>query len=266
MIVTDLDGTLLQPDQTLSSRDYRTLVELGEQGICRVIATGRSLFSARLVLDDSLPLDYFIFSSGAGILDWKTGTILKSSVLPAETACRTAQLLIEAGFDFMVQDPIPDNHRFFHSGSGKENPDFEHRKQLYGEYARPLDFDPEELGEACQFVVIVQNDSTAYNRIEKMFPDLKVIRATSPLDGRSIWVEIFPADVSKGNAAQWICEREGIDPAATLGIGNDYNDLDLLQWAGQAVVMANAPEDLKEKFETVRSNRDSGFSMAVRLL
>ncbi|MBN1635808.1 MAG: HAD family phosphatase [Deltaproteobacteria bacterium] len=265
MVVTDLDGTLLQPDHTISLKDYQTLLQLRKAGICRVIATGRSLFSAQIALADDLPLDYLIFSSGAGIVDWKTKQILFSRCLEAKAVGEIAKFLIAHNFDFMIQDPIPENHTYAYFQTGRENPDFELRNEIYHEFARPLDIDPRDFGRACQIITIIPQDVAAYEQIRRQLNHVKVIRATSPLDGNSIWVEIFPRGVSKGHATEWLCERISINPASVLGIGNDYNDIDLLEWVGHAVVLANAPADLKETYEVAASNSNSGFSNAVRL-
>ena len=72
MVVTDLDGTLLNDKREVSSEDYSTLLMLGEKNVPRVIATGRSLYSVSRVLPDDFPVDYLVFSSGAGCLEWKS--------------------------------------------------------------------------------------------------------------------------------------------------------------------------------------------------
>ena len=78
MVITDLDGTLLQNDHTISKEDMDTLNLLGEMGICRVAATGRNLFKVRKALSPEAPFDYVICSSGAGIVDWKTQEIIRA--------------------------------------------------------------------------------------------------------------------------------------------------------------------------------------------
>jgi len=265
MVVTDLDGTLLGPDRTVSSRDLQTLTDLGRAGVCRVIATGRSRYSAASVLPDDLPVDYLIFSSGAGIVDRKTGQMLYARNLSAETADRVAGFLTARRLDFMIQSPIPDNHRFTYVRVGRSNPDFERRIILYRKFARPLDRDVSNVGEACQIIVIVPEATgpSIYHDIKRRLAGVKVIRTTSPLDGQSIWIEIFPDGVSKAHAAQWLCDRHAIHPSRTLGIGNDYNDLDLLEWAGHSRVMANAPPVMMDRFDVTDSNRNSGFTHAV---
>jgi len=126
-----------------------------------------------------------------------------------------------------------------------------------------LTFNPEDFGAACQLVAIIHDDVSIYERIKNKLSQFNVIRATSPLDGKSIWIEIFPGTVSKGSAAAWLCRRLGCRADAVLGIGNDYNDLDLLNWTGRSFVVANAPAEIKNKFRITASNSDNGFSQAI---
>ncbi|MDX1435151.1 MAG: HAD hydrolase family protein, partial [Gammaproteobacteria bacterium] len=70
MVVTDLDGTLLDSSARLGPVNRGALERLGEHGVLRVVATGRSLHSARLVIDRDFPIDYLVFSSGVGIVRW----------------------------------------------------------------------------------------------------------------------------------------------------------------------------------------------------
>jgi hydroxymethylpyrimidine pyrophosphatase-like HAD family hydrolase len=83
------------------------------------------------------------------------------------------------------------------------------------------------------------------------------------LDGKSTWIEIFPAGVSKSRTAKWLASRLGIPDLQTLSVGNDYNDADLLEWAASSFVTANAPEALRQRFPIVASNNHGGVSEAI---
>lgn len=253
MVVTDLDGTLLNSDRKISVDDLDTLQRLGREGVCCVIATGRSLYSARKVLVENLPIDYLIFSSGAGILEWKSGTIIRSSSLAREEAEYAMRTLLALKLDFMIHEPIPDNHKFLYSRRGATNPDFERRCAIYKDFARPFDVTFNEREEVSQIVAITCSPDGVFERIQSELNQFSVIRTTSPLDGQSLWIEIFPQGVSKGQAADWLCRYVGVNPAKTLCIGNDYNDLDLLRWGKHRFVAASAPDDLKAEFEAIDS-------------
>jgi len=101
------------------------------------------------------------------------------------------------------------------------------------------------------------------NRLFTSLADMKLIRTTSPLDGKSFWLEIFPHDVSKACAAEWLRRRLGYTRSKTFALGNDYNDLDLLDWANFSYVVKNAVQDLKYKYKIISDHNSNGFSEAV---
>lgn len=263
MVITDLDGTLLNSDRRVSPANLETLIQLGQHSVPRVIATGRSLFSFHRVLSEDAPIDYLIFSSGAGTVHWPNQSLIHSAVLDAETVEAVSQQLKAEHFDFMIQRPIPDNHAFSFWGEGTNNADFLRRIQCYAGHATPLCRNDKSFGPACQFVIIFPPGDTRWEALLTRFAPLTVIRATSPLDHESTWIEIFPPTVSKSQAAARLCKRLNIDERRTLAIGNDYNDADLLQWAGFAAVVDNAPQDLKERHSAVAHHNDHGFTEAV---
>jgi HAD superfamily hydrolase (TIGR01484 family) len=267
MVVTDLDGTLLQTGGTISKTNLATLISLRHRQIVRVIATGRSLYSARQVLTPSFPIDYVIFSSGAGIIHWQTQRLLITHHLSAEEIALALPVLIRGEIDFMLHHPIPDNHHFSYRSTGKYNPDFIRRHDHYHNFASPLTETSPVFEKACQIVGIEprKHALSKYEMVKTQLRSLKVIRSTSPLDGESIWIEIFPKTVSKALASEWLARNHAIDPAAIVAIGNDYNDLDLLRWAGESFVVQNAPTDLKQSYKTVSSNDADGFSEAVKI-
>ena len=263
MVVTDLDGTLLNSRAEVSERDLATLTTLGSKRVIRVIATGRSPFSFARVIQPGFPIDYLVFSSGAGIMDFRTGEILYSMNLPESTVHAIAETLRSHRIAFKVLAPVPENHHYVYYHNGDLHPDFIRRMENYRGYERPISFDPPNFGEACQFLIILPPDTARYEHLKSMFTGVKVIRATSPMDHVSLWMEIYHADVSKGNAVDFLCRKHGVDRSEVMGIGNDYNDTDLLGFVGSPFVVANAPSELREQYITVASNNESGFTAAV---
>ncbi len=277
LVATDLDGTLLGPDHTLGSRDAAALLALGRAGVVRVVATGRSLHAAERVLDRRFPIDYLAVSSGAGVLDWRSGRILHAHRFEARGARRVAEVLARFGVDFMAHAPVPDDHRIRFVRAGAANPDFERSIGRYGEFATPwedggedgdaTDHSEDGLGgprEACQFVAFLRPGETAlFERLRAALPEFAVIRSTSPQDGRSIWAEVRPRGVGKAEAVAWLAQRHHLDAERTAAVGNDYNDSELLGWSGNAFVVGNAAPELRERFRVVSPNDAGGFSDAV---
>jgi HAD superfamily hydrolase (TIGR01484 family) len=265
MVVTDLDGTLHYRGNSFSAEVLESLHKLNSIGAIRVIATGRSLYSAYRVLGSDTPIDYLIFSSGAGIMDWKTQHIVREHTMKTGDVREAALMLHELDLEFMIHDPIPENHRFHYFGQGTDNPDFLRRLEYYREFATPALKSGFIYREACQIVVVENNDGeqSCYEYIANNLESLNVIRTTSPIDGKSTWIEIFPSSVSKSLAAEWLRLKCNISGTRIMAVGNDYNDLDLLKWAHRSYVVGNAPDDLKSRFQSVSVNTQNGFSEAV---
>lgn len=265
IFVTDFDGTLLRSDRTISHADRTALKRLGDQGILRVIATGRSLFSFNKVDLGELAVDYIIFSTGAGICDHPGRRAVRKVSLAADEVKRAADVLLAAQLDFMIHHPIPENHRFAYHASDAPNMDFDRRLRLYEEFAHPLAASMDGFGPATQLVVIVpaSKSSQALQLVRDRLTDFSIIQTTSPLDGESTWIEIFPFHVSKGRSSAWLADHLGIHPRDSVSVGNDYNDLDLLEWATKSYVVANAPAPLRSRFPCVASHNQSGVAEAI---
>ena len=265
LVVTDLDGTLLDSASRLSEVNRRTLEALGRNGAVRAVATGRSLYSARLVMHEDFPVDYLAFSSGAGVVSWEDGRLLRSPAMNPTLVSRLVTRLRGLRLDFMVQHAAPDSHRFHFVRSSRRNVDFEHRIKRYRRFAQPWHADVSGQFGVSQFVVIEPPGvASRLELLTREFEDVHVVRTTSPLDHASTWIELFPDGVSKAHASDWIRERHAIDAARTVAVGNDYNDLDMLEWAEHACVVSNAPPSMRVRYKVVRANDDDGFTEAVR--
>jgi len=264
LIITDLDGTLLNSHHSVSKKDLQILRKLKQKGIYSVIATGRSFFSVKKVLPMDFPIDYLIFSCGAGIMEWNSKNIIFSSQMDPQQVVEISKKLISMDLDFMIQSPIPDNHKFFYYHSGRENPDFHRRIELYKKFAEPLNTNLKDYGPASQIIAISEDGKHIFSKIKNKIKNIHIVRSTSPLDYKTNWIEIFAQGISKAHTARWLCDKLGISHNNTLAIGNDYNDVKLLEWANASFVVENAPEEIKECFTVTKSNNNSGFSEAVK--
>lgn len=122
MVVTDLDGTLLDSKHALGADNRQALDELGRRGVLRVVSTGRSLFSALAVLPPDTPIDFLCHSSGAGIVRWPSREALRVVNMPAEDAAVLAGELVARELDFMLHLAIPDNNHSSRTAPGETTP------------------------------------------------------------------------------------------------------------------------------------------------
>lgn len=266
MIVTDLDGTLLDNSNRLSAQNRLTLERLGGMGIVRTVATGRSFFSAKRVLADDFPIDYIIVSTGSGIYDWKKKQLIGKNLISSQAAAAVTELFLDCKIGFMLHEPIPDNHRFYYYKGQDVTDDYDLRVSLYEGYALPFKFYNKTKKEATQFVSMFPGEKQfleAKTIIQGCSSQISCIKTTSPLNGRSLWLEVFAAQVCKSKAAEKLAADLGIKHEDIAVIGNDWNDYDLLEWSRNSFLVANAPEKLHEKYRVVADNERNGFSQAV---
>lgn len=267
LLVSDLDGTLLDRDGAAHPRALAALRGLGDRGVLRVIATGRSLASFQRV-SFPLPIDCLVFSSGAGVLQLGgEPTLLRRAALSAAQVETAAALLQSLDLDYMIHPPVPEEHAFSYrssTASRAANPDFWRRVALYRQSCRPLD--PHDArspsGPATQLLAITgaERGVAVWTQLRAALPELNVVRTTSPLDGSSTWLEIFAADVSKSRACSWLATAFGLEAHQAVCVGNDYNDTDLLAWGGTAFVTADAPTELRARHPTVAPPAEGGIA------
>jgi Cof subfamily protein (haloacid dehalogenase superfamily) len=266
LFITDFDGTLLGSDGTVAQRDLDALAKLSRHGVKTAIATGRSLHSFMDSPGADLAVDYIIFTTGAGVVSKPEYELLYQVNLSADMVTDTLERMSDSSLDFMLHHPVPDNHRFLYRRVTENNTDFESRIERQSGVGQALEATHMNgFGEAAQFLAVVppENSREVLERLRNEFSALSVVRATSPIDHESSWIELFHPDVSKGKTAAWLIAELGIDHGNTMAVGNDYNDLDLLEWAAHSFVVENAPHDMKCQFETVCSNDDGGVAEAV---
>ena len=176
-----------------------------------------------------------------------------------------------AGYDFMLHAGVPDNHHFWYHRASAGNADFEHRIERYRDFCQPW---PQAwpvqlpLGPFSQLLAVQSSGGALeygarHQQLRAQLAPLNVIRATSPLDHRSAWFEVFATGVSKAAAAQWLLRRHDLPRSAVLAVGNDYNDEQMLAWAAHARVVGNAPAELRARYNACASNDADGFSEAV---
>jgi len=265
-VVTDFDGTLHRSDQAFNDSDLAALREAGRRGITRIIATGRSLYSfRRTVPAGRLPIDYVLFSSGAGVVREPSDDVIHSAQLEPDQVRQAADVLTDVNLPFMLHRPVPDNHRSLHRATPTASADFHRRLERYKDHTGPLIGCAGDFGPAAQLLAVAPPHHVhLVDEVRARLDGFSVIRATSPLDHASVWIEIFPAHVSKSLTTATLLAHLGISAVDVLAIGNDYNDEDLLNWAGRGVVTANAPESLRKRFDVVPANDAGGVAAAIQ--
>ena len=270
LIATDLDGTFLKDDQTISSKNLEALHNLGDAEIVRVAATGRNLHKAEQVLNKHIPFDFIVFSSGAGVFDWKNKKHIYNKNIEKESSKKIINYFIEKKFNFHAFSPIPENHKHWYFRGEKHCEEFERYFQFNNAFASEIKTDEIPDTNLCQFLIIIPEDKKEFekfkNKIEAISPEIRVIRTSSPITKGYIWIEVFQKSVSKGNGVKHICDLMDIKYSDTIGIGNDYNDLDLLDFTEHSFITENAPADINKLYKSAPSNENDAFAFITQTI
>ncbi len=264
LVATDLDGTFLKNDKTVSTKNLKALRWLGEQNIIRVAATGRNLRKVKDVLDENIPFDFIVYSSGAGVFNWNTGEYIFNQNLARDSVQKLLNYFIGEKLNFHAFFPAPENHKHWFFRGENYCEEFERYFSFNNAFAYPLDPNNLPDTEMCQFLVIIPEDEQQFSElkreIEELCSEIRVIRASSPITRGYIWMEVFHSSVSKGNGIKHICEILDINYENTVGIGNDYNDFDLLEFTGHSFLTENAPPEIKNSYPVIPSNEEDAFA------
>ncbi|WP_175550048.1 HAD-IIB family hydrolase [Mariniphaga anaerophila] len=268
LVATDLDGTFLKNDRSISQGNLEALQLLGKMDVVRVVATGRNLRKVMEVIPEEVPFDYIVYSSGAGIYNWKQ----KKHIYHKNISCESSNLLADyfrkRDYNFYAFNEAPENHRLWYHKGGQDCEEFERYFSFHNSFAEKLTSDSRFKKGLCQFMLIIPEDEEKYenlkNEIERQSDEIRVIRSSSPVTKGYIWAEVFNREVSKGHGVNHLCGLLGINQKDTIGVGNDYNDLDLLHYTAFSFLAENAPTDLKNRFDSVPSNENDAFAVAVK--
>jgi len=261
LLATDLDGTIFTRDGGFRQEDVEALHLLGRREVIRVVATGRTFNSAKEIIPADFPIDYLVFSSGAGVFDWKSRQILRVKHLGAEKSKEIIPLLNEEKVNFTLHWPIPENHCFYYSKTERNHADFSRYLSHYEQYAFSIEdnLPPKNYTQVLAFLP----DVDAYESLTNRVKNIKTVRATSPIDGKSIWMEFFHEEVSKADGLRFVCELKKIHNSEVVVLGNDFNDLDMLEAFEAAYVVKESPDELKNRFPVVASAYDGALKDVV---
>lgn len=253
MIVVDIDGTLLpSPGRVVSRRTCRTLREAEAAGIEIVIATGRRQAYALPLIDPVglKPETVFITSNGA-VTRTMAGERIDRFLLPVETARALCPALRRFGTTVFTFDCDGAGELVLESLESLNK-----RISLWVEANRPWIREVRPLERAFDDGVapvqgMVCGGVEEMRRAEQWLADgelasqVEMHRTEYPSRNLTI-LDILPPGCSKGAALRRLAKQRGLAPEDVMAMGDNWNDLEMLEFAGRAVVVANGAPDLVE--------------------
>ncbi len=258
MIVLDLDDTLLRDDQTISKRTKDALLLAQEAGVKVVLASGRPTFGMRWVAKE-LKLDqygsYILSFNGSKIIDCKTNEEKYSRTLSAETVHRLYDLSRreEVGILTYADDAI----------IVEEPSEFASiESELTGLPVKVVPNFKESIQEPVVKALMLKEAGRLVEVEKKLQAELE--GELSVMRSKPFFLEFTQLGVTKGASLDYLIKPMGIKAEEVIAIGDSYNDLTMIEFAGLGVAMGNAPEDIREKADFVTaSNMADGVAEVV---
>ena len=258
LVVTDMDGTFLSPDGTVSEQNRAAVLAAQGAGIPVLFATGRPVRWLDVIRDLPGAHPTVIASNGAVLYDLGAGRLLDRVCVDPDVALGAVRA---------IRAEIPDAAFAFESGTrfGYEPA---YRTWQTDDVDPALYTGPaEEIARREQFVkMLVQTPTRDPDRlladVRALVGDTLTVTHSAT---RSLGlVEVSAPGVSKASMLQRCCARLGIEAADVAAFGDMPNDVAMLSWAGMPHVMANAhPLLLDGSYRVVPGNADSGVGLTI---
>jgi HAD superfamily hydrolase (TIGR01484 family) len=251
LVACDLDGTLIARDNQLSERVAAAVARTVASGLPVVAVTGRPWqWTLGLARAHALR-PTAVVSNGAALLDVDSGTI-ESTGLADGTALGLMARIREAvpeitfavdGVEVMAYEPGFTDPTYVGDHEVEDLTPLVHRGVI-------------KL--ICRRAGLLGTDLAAVL-------DHEVLEGVAvPYAGMGEWVELLPEGVSKASGLALVCERLGIRASEVVAVGDAWNDLPMLAWAGMGVAMANAaPEVIEAADRVVPAADDDGVAVLL---
>jgi Cof subfamily protein (haloacid dehalogenase superfamily) len=258
LVVSDVDGTLLTRDKTLTDGARRAVRQLHDAGIGFTITSSRPTIGMRFLIEPlsiTLPVGAF---NGSSIVDPRLNPI-EQHLIPASAAARSLGVLNEFGVDIWL---FTNEKWLTHHGDGEYIP--HEQRAIRADPTIVGDFAP-YLAAACK-IVGSSADPALLQRCEVAMLEAVGTEATA-VRSQSYYLDVTPPGCDKGTFVQAMSRRLDISTDAVATIGDMQNDLAMFRKSGMSIAMGNATDDVKQQATHVTaSNEDEGFAAAVEMI
>ena len=256
LVATDLDGTLLHSDGTVSPRTRRVLAALEERGVGVVVVTGRPVRWMDHLWEHVGDHGLAVCSNGAIVYDVREHRVRESRTIPVEVALEVARVL---------RAEVPGTVFALESTTGfAREPDFVPR-------VPPADDVPvgplEEILDAGTVKLLARHEELEpepfWVEVDQCIGHL----VTTTWSSTGALVEISGPGVTKASTLELLCEELGVTAEEVVAFGDMPNDLPMLAWAGMSFAMADAHPTVVDLADHVApAHDDDGVAVVLENL
>ncbi|SDF65917.1 hypothetical protein SAMN04488542_114110 [Fontibacillus panacisegetis] len=257
LIALDVDGTLLNDDHVLSSGTAEVIKMIADQGTEFVLCTGRAPVNSIPYMKQIGLEGYVITHNGAATVNVTTEEIVHEFALnpfgldPYMDYCRKNNIHFDVNTTFAIYVEGV-------AGLSQEALDMYHKFMM----------EPEDLPGWADFSepIVKFTVTGSMEQMDKVYSDWSQWEQEfNMLRSGDFFIDLMHKDSSKGSALQKLAAVRGIPAEQVMAIGNYYNDLTMLTFAGLGVAMDNSPLEVKAAADNVTaSNNEEGVKLALQ--
>jgi len=238
LIAADLDDTLLDDNARLTDQVKEAIVAVRNTGVQFTVSSGR-MYRSALPYAQELGLDLpLITYQGALVKNALSGEVLLYHSLPVRYAREIVSRVHELGYHMntylddvlYMENDTPEGRRYMQI--------FGEKPELVGDLLKILDRDPTRI-------MTIASEQLLDRLAEELIP--KYAGKVHIAKSKPYFLEFSHPKSTKGHALQALARHFGIKREEIMAIGDGYNDLEMLEYAGLGVAVANARDDIKKK-------------------
>jgi len=269
LLATDIDGTLLNPQFQISEGDMAALRRAHAAGIEIVLVTGRR-HSFALPIAKQLGFDLWLISSNGAVTRSLSGETFHRDLMPAETCrqlCKSMQQFrgnTVLTFDKETRGAIVLEHMDQLGASIRR---WLEKNMEFIEFVVPIEKALVKDPVQAMFCGTVARMNEALRALENSGMDGKVTILRTEYPDRDLsMIDVLNAGCSKGHALERWANYRGYRREEVMAVGDNHNDVEMLEFAGHPIIMGNACEELRARgWRITRGNHDCGVAAAVEL-
>ncbi|MBC7908862.1 MAG: HAD family phosphatase [Pyrinomonadaceae bacterium] len=276
LLALDLDGTLLNSRGELSERNRRAIAEVRERGVRVAVVTGRRFRDARpLALDMGLDVPV-ISHNGALTKHARTLETVNAMLLPLEAARETLRVGRAEQQDVLISDDPHGKGLLVYDHVSEGNHAFAKylawSRRIHGDEAedsvRRVPSLEDYLDHAPIHILFSGSCATMRDLRERLAAEIgdeiKILSTEYPRQDFTL-LDVLHPEASKGVGVAAAAREYGLTPEEVMAMGDNYNDLEMLQYAGTGVLMGNADSTLRDlvNLHVTATNDEDGVAVAI---
>lgn len=263
LLVLDLDGTLTNSKKQITPFTKQTLIQVQEQGIQLVLASGRPTYGIT-PLAKKLEMKrfggYIISFNGGKIIDYTHNEVLFEQTLDPAIVPTLYKRAYEAGLTILSY-----NGKYILTEYA-EDKYVQYESFLTKMKIKETDNFLRDLQQPADKCLIVGEPEDLVPLEEKLRQE--VGRFINVYRSEAFYLELVPKDIDKAASLHRLSERIAVSPEEIIAMGDGYNDVSMIQYAGLGVAMANAQPPVKANANLVteQTNDEDGVAWFIKKL